>query len=127
MTQPFESFMKFHLYGTDPWAAITLDALLEMQRGDGDLWAHAEGRDRGCCHCEVARWNHARTRYERFAFCNCHDYRLPEMPDATDEATAEYAARLMNDLSCFAQFAPVVHSLPTWTGDAPARATNAAL
>lgn len=113
--------MKFHLYGADPWASISLEQLLEMQREHGALWAHAE--DSGCesCHCEVARWNDARKRYERFAFCNCHDYRFSEMPDASDEATAEHAAKLINDLTHLAARPPIIHLLPTWGGSKPIR------
>lgn len=121
MTQPFELSTKFNLYGADPWATISLDGLLEIQREHGALWAHAEDSGSESCYCEVARWNDARKRYERFAFCNCHDYRFPELPGARDEATADQGAKLINSLSNLAPRSPIVHSLPNWTGTKPDR------
>src|SRR5487761_1708125 len=118
--------MKFHLYGSDPQASTSLAGLLEIQREHGSLWAHAEASGSESCHCEVARWNYATKRYERFAFCKCLDYRFSELADATDEATAEHAANVINDSCRFAQHAPIVHLLPTWTGDTPTRARKAA-
>lgn len=107
--------MKFNLYGADPWATIAMEGLLEMQREEGMLWAHAEDSGSESCYCEVARWNAATRRYERFAFCKCADYRFPELPDATDEVTAEHAAQLINDLIPCNMRVPIVHRLPNWS------------
>lgn len=106
--------MKFNLYGADPWATIALEGLLELQREEGMLWAHAEDSGSESCYCEVARWNAATQRYERFAFCKCADYRFPELPDATDDVTAEHMAKLINELIPCKQRLPIVYRMPDW-------------
>ena len=103
--------MKFSLYGNNDGASISLDGLLEMQRNEGMLWAHAEDSGSESCYCEVARWNEAARRFERYAFAKCADDRFPELPEATDVKTAEHAAQLINNVTPQVRL-PIVHRMP---------------
>jgi hypothetical protein len=104
--------MRFAIYGAAGSRSISLDEIVAEQQADQMLFAHAE--DSGCesCYVEVAKWSNSRKRWERYAFCKCLDYRLPEMPDASDEDTAIEAARRINE-PCYTEGrASVVHTLP---------------
>jgi len=93
---------------------ITLEALLDEQKKDGIYWAHAE--DSGCesCYCEVARWSDERGRWERFACLKAYYYRLPELPDASDEETAGAIADQINALAYWHGRANIVHRMPSY-------------
>jgi hypothetical protein len=110
---------RFSMYGWDGpgfGPKLSLADLLAIQAEDGTLWAHAEDSGSESCYCEVARWNHVEVQWERFAHCKMMDYRLSDLPEASDEATATEAARRINKPLWFDDRAPVVHSLPNWTG-----------
>lgn len=87
--------IRFELYG-DVWHALTLEEMLAAQAEHHNLWARAENSGSESCYCEVAVWNDDARQWQRFATCKCMDYRLPELPEATDAATAEALAAMIN-------------------------------
>ncbi len=103
--------IQFAKYGS---GYITLDDILVIQNETKMLWAHAE--DSGCesCYCEVARWNERTERWERFCVVKCLDYRLPELPDASDEETAVELAKRINEPLWDDGRASIVHSMPNF-------------
>lgn len=118
--------MKLTLYGQDGekgWAkTITLEELIAIQvETVGDLWAHAEEGVNESCYLRVARWNYQAERWEAFAGIKCMDYRFPEAPDATDEETAELAAKKINEGFSWSTNGRtrIVYNMPVWQSDTP--------
>jgi hypothetical protein len=98
---------------------VSLVDLLKLQvESGGDLLARAE--DSGCesTYWEVARWNEARRRWERFAFEKCLDVFRSDVPglsaDAGDQETAEAVAKIINDAAWHKGRMTWVHTLPTY-------------
>jgi len=106
--------MRFHRYGHVLERDIEWDELISEQQRDGLLWAHAENSGCESEYVEVAKWNGPARRYERYVHVKCLDFRLPDMPDASDDETAIEAAKRINAAAGWHDNGdhPIVHSMP---------------
>lgn len=99
----------FTKYG-NPMEKLDFDDLLVLQQDDGGLVARAEhSASEGCC-CEVAIWNEATHRWERFAFAKFLGGEHPELPNANSQQTAEWYADQINAIRGW--LPPIIHRMP---------------
>ena len=67
---------------------------------------------------EVARWNEATDRFERYTYEKCLDVLRSDVPglseDATDGETAEAVAKLINDAAWHKGRLSLLHGMPTY-------------
>lgn len=102
---------RFCLYGQEAISrGVSLAELVHLQKTtNGDLLARPENSGSEGIYCEVARWNHATDRWERFAF-------RKYLGGAQDQ-DARDAANEINNAAWHYGDMTVVHRMPNWTSD----------
>jgi hypothetical protein len=108
--------MRFTKYGFEGFSGISFEAILAQQKETGDLLARAEDSGSEGCYCEIAIWNHATYRFERFAFEKFHG---GEIEGKSAEEIAEHCAAQVNAAGYMGARSGLIHSLPNHGGSTP--------